>query len=137
MFGVIRLALDAFALPFLAVHMPQLIHWAPLVPGADLPALVGFYLVTNLMFSVGTFLLCSTTIRAHVRPEGAGGLLILAGILNGVNIVPLLAALSVLPGIAFLIGLAIFGYALVSHREQETVRPLLAPNEIQRTEAGS
>lgn len=88
----------------------------PLVSGADIPALHGFYFAANLLLIAGTILLGSATIRAGVFSSEAGGALIAAGLLNLVNLVPWFVILSILPGIPFFVGLVWFGYNLLSLR---------------------
>jgi hypothetical protein len=136
-FGVINQAFYTFALPFLALLAPQV-----LLTGQTSPALGGFYLVASLLYSVGTFLLGYTTSRMGGLLGAAGVACIIAAICNIVHLVLLSEGLwvivflgSVIGALAFFVGLAAFGYSLLSlHGDEQMLLSQVTP-EVHNAEA--
>jgi signal transduction histidine kinase len=110
--------------------------------GQTSPTLEGFSLVASLLFSSGACLLGLAILRAAVLPNRAkvtGVALVVAAVCNALHFVPLpdsmrlFITLGTIAGVfSFLIGLAMFGFILVSLAGAQVVQPSQFP-----TEAGS
>lgn len=123
-FGLI----SATVIPWLTTHAPNLIA------GELPPVLNAFIIVAILMVVVGAILLGVATMRAAILPRWAGLLLIVSGVASVIAVAPLPStARDILAGVgalAFFLGLAWLGYALLRERErkvEETQVPDLAP----------
>lgn len=123
--------LVVITVPWLATAAPKLLFAGP---GALFILLYGAF----LLLGIGSLVLGLATTQAGVLPRGAGFVLMVSGLIN-VLAVPSwpISVAGFIGQFLFAGGLAWVGYALVAGREVETVRPLLATSEIQRTEAGS
>jgi hypothetical protein len=137
--GVIN---QAFLLIILPIIAPYALHLR-LTEQASAP-LEGFYPTARLIFSLGTFFLGLAILRVVVLPHHAkvtGIALIVAAVCTVVQIVPVPDALwvfipigSVAGALSFLLGLAVFGYRLVSLSAVETVQPTLISPEVGSSE---
>jgi hypothetical protein len=138
--GVIN---QAFLLIILPIVVPYALHLR-LTEQAFAP-LEGFYPAARLIFGLGTFFLGFAILRVGVLPQHAkvtGIALIVAAACTVVQIVPVPDALwmlipigSVVGALSFLLGLAVFGYTLVSLSGVETVQPTLSSPEVGSSEA--
>jgi hypothetical protein len=131
---VVNLALDSFVLPVIALQVSHMLS-----AGHPPAGLEGFYLVASLLFSLGAFSLGFAILRAGALPHHAkvtGVALIVAAVCNAVHLIPLPDGMWLLIPIgsnagafSFLLGLAVFGYTLVSLPAAEAVQTSLVPTE--------
>ncbi len=126
-FGLI----SATVIPWLTTHAPNLL-------AGELPPVLNiFIIVAILMVVVGTIPLGVATMRAGVLPRWAGLLLIVSGVAGLLVTVPLPAlvrnVLAAISSVAFFLGLAWMGYALLSERERavEEVQVPVVATEVQ------
>lgn len=140
-------ALYALVIPLLDTHTQLLLtgYTNLTTNGGRIPPLLALLLVAVLVLSVGTFLLGLATTRAGVLPRVAGvafivagpaALTILAGPFLGVPglgdfLWPLMVIGILTAFVAFFLGLAGFGFALVSPRKVEAVAPQRAETSAQ------
>lgn len=141
-------ALYALIIPLLDVHTQLLLTgYSNLTAnGGRIPPLLVLLLVAVVLVSVGTFLLGLATTRAGVLPRVAGVSFIVAGLAAlvmlgtgpflgvpglGDLLWPLLVLGTLTAFVAFFLGLAGFGFALVSPRKVEAVAPQRAETSAQ------
>lgn len=141
-------ALYALVIPLLDTHTQILLTgYSNLTANSGrIPPLLALLLVAVLLLSVGTFLLGLATTRAGVLPRMAGVAFIVAGpaalaVLAagpflgvpglGDLLWPLLVLGTLTAFVAFFLGLASFGFALVSPRKVVVVAPQRAETSAQ------